>query len=47
MERTDEWTAARHRYMGLETLARVGTGPEPGPAVSTPEEVGTAQAVSA
>jgi putative transposase len=46
MEQNDEWTEAR-RYMGLEVLAKVGTGPAPNPAMNTPEEVEAVQAISA
>jgi hypothetical protein len=46
MEENDEWTEAR-RYMGLEVLAKVGTGIASAPAMNTPEEVETIQAISA
>lgn len=44
MEQNDEWTEAR-RYMGLEVLAKTGTGPAA--AADTPGEVNAIEAISA
>jgi hypothetical protein len=43
MEQNDEWTEAR-RYMGLEVLAKTGTGPA---AADTTREVNAIEAISA
>jgi putative transposase len=46
MEQNDEWTEAR-RYMGLEILAKTGTGTGQAAAADTPREVNAIEAISA